>query len=131
MPDTTRLAEAAGRAHPAGAFATERPPTGLACVETDRGGRLAAFAASHRRDASTHCAKRPLFIANALKRHLVGLEEVADGVWPIHFCHVLLGRVDERDYIIEPNHHLSPMLPVYSVTYLPGSSDLELFKDTF
>lgn len=21
-------------------------------------------------------------------------------VWSIHFCHVLLGRVDERDYII-------------------------------
>jgi transposase InsO family protein len=44
--------------------------------------------------------KRLLFIANALKQHLVGLEEIADGVWSIHFCHVLLGRVDERDYII-------------------------------
>jgi len=30
----------------------------------------------------------------------VGLEEVADGIWSIHFCRVLLGRVDERDYII-------------------------------
>jgi hypothetical protein len=30
----------------------------------------------------------------------VGLEEVDDGIWSIHFCHVLLGRVDERDYII-------------------------------
>lgn len=39
-------------------------------------------------------------LANALKRHPVGLEEVADGVWSIHFCQVLLGRVDERDYII-------------------------------
>jgi transposase InsO family protein len=44
--------------------------------------------------------KRLLFLANALKQHPVGLEEVADGVWSIHFCHVLLGRVDERDYII-------------------------------
>jgi transposase InsO family protein len=44
--------------------------------------------------------KRLLFIANALKQHPVGLEEAADGVWSIHFCHVLLGRVDERDYII-------------------------------
>ncbi len=44
--------------------------------------------------------KRLLFIANALKQHPVGLEEIADGVWSIHFCHVLLGRVDERDYII-------------------------------
>src|SRR5216683_2827656 len=44
--------------------------------------------------------KRLLFIANALKQHPIGLEEVADGIWSIHFCHVLLGRVDERDYII-------------------------------
>jgi transposase InsO family protein len=44
--------------------------------------------------------KRRLFIANALKQHPVGLEEVADGIWSIHFCRVLLGRVDERDYII-------------------------------
>jgi transposase InsO family protein len=44
--------------------------------------------------------KRLLFISNALKQHPVGLEEVDDGIWSIHFCHVLLGRVDERDYII-------------------------------
>ena len=44
--------------------------------------------------------QRLLFIANALKQHPVGLEEVDDGIWSIHFCHVLLGRVDERDYII-------------------------------
>lgn len=44
--------------------------------------------------------KRLLFIANALKQHPVGLEEVDDGIWSIHFCHVLLSRVDERDYII-------------------------------
>src|SRR5437899_12801112 len=39
--------------------------------------------------------KRLLFLANALKQHPVGLEEVEDGIWSIHFCHVLLGRVDE------------------------------------
>jgi hypothetical protein len=44
--------------------------------------------------------KRLLFIANALKQHPVGLEEVDDGIWSIHFCHVLLGPVDEQDYII-------------------------------
>jgi transposase InsO family protein len=44
--------------------------------------------------------KRLLFLANALKQHPVGLEEVADGIWSLHFCHVLLGRIDERDYII-------------------------------
>src|SRR5438105_273813 len=31
--------------------------------------------------------KRLLFLANALKQHPVGLEEIDDGVWSIHFCH--------------------------------------------
>src|SRR6266436_5526693 len=44
--------------------------------------------------------KRLLFIANSLKQHVLGLEEVDDGVWSIYFCHVLLARVDERDYLI-------------------------------
>jgi putative transposase len=43
---------------------------------------------------------RRLFIANALKQHVLGLEEVDDGVWSIYFCNVLLGRIDERDYVI-------------------------------
>src|SRR5256714_2739163 len=46
--------------------------------------------------------KRLLFLSNALQQHPVGLEEVHDGIWSIHFCHVLLGRVDERDYLIRP-----------------------------
>ncbi len=29
-------------------------------------------------------------------------EEVDDGIWSIHFCQVLLGRLDERDSIIRP-----------------------------
>jgi len=44
--------------------------------------------------------KRLVFIANALKQHPIGLEEVADGIWSIYFCRVLLGRIDERDYIV-------------------------------
>ena len=44
--------------------------------------------------------KRLLFLANALKQHQGGLEEVDDGIWSLHFCHVLLGRIDERDSII-------------------------------
>jgi putative transposase len=44
--------------------------------------------------------KRLLFIANALKQHTIGLEEIADGIWSIHFCRVLIGRLDEREYII-------------------------------
>jgi len=41
-----------------------------------------------------------LFIANALKQHHIGLEETDDGIWSIHFCPVLLGRLDEQDYRI-------------------------------
>jgi putative transposase len=44
--------------------------------------------------------KKILFIANALKQNLIGLDEVDDGVWSIYLCNVLLARVDERDYII-------------------------------
>lgn len=43
---------------------------------------------------------RLLFIANALKQHHIGLEEVDDGIWSIYFGRVLLARLDERDYII-------------------------------
>jgi putative transposase len=43
---------------------------------------------------------RLLFIAKALQQHAIGLEEVADGIWSIHFCRVLLGRFDERDFVI-------------------------------
>jgi putative transposase len=44
--------------------------------------------------------KRLLFIANSLKQHVLGLEEIDDGVWSIYFCHVLLARIDERDYVL-------------------------------
>jgi putative transposase len=44
--------------------------------------------------------KRLVFIANPLKQHPIGFEEVADGIWSIYFCQVLLGRIDERDCII-------------------------------
>ena len=30
--------------------------------------------------------KRLLFIANWLKQHTIGREEVDDGIWSIHFC---------------------------------------------
>jgi transposase InsO family protein len=45
---------------------------------------------------------RLLFVAHALTHHPIGLEEVDDGVWSIYFCQVLLGRLDERDYILRP-----------------------------
>jgi putative transposase len=44
--------------------------------------------------------RRLLFIANALKQHHIGLEEVDDGLWSIYFCRVLLAKLNERDYVI-------------------------------
>lgn len=41
-----------------------------------------------------------LFISHALGQLAIGLEEVADGVWSIHFHSVLLARFNERDYIL-------------------------------
>lgn len=43
---------------------------------------------------------RLVFIANALKQQLIGLEEIDDGIWSIYFCTVLLARLDERDYVL-------------------------------
>jgi transposase InsO family protein len=44
--------------------------------------------------------KRLLFIATSLKQEVVGLEEIDDGIWSLYFCHVLLARIDERDYVL-------------------------------
>jgi hypothetical protein len=69
--------------------------------------RPAALPAPRCRPAHHDAAQRSLdgglqgtLPANALKQHPVGLGEIADGVWSIHFCRVVLGRVDERDDII-------------------------------
>jgi hypothetical protein len=43
---------------------------------------------------------RLLFLSNPLKGHLVGLEEVDDGVWAIYFNTILIAKLDERGYII-------------------------------
>lgn len=43
---------------------------------------------------------RLLLIANALKQHHIGLEEVDAGIWSIYLGPVLLARLAERDYII-------------------------------
>ena len=52
-------------------------------------------------DAGTiRVQSRLLYLANALDNYSVGLEEVDDGIWSIHFGTVLLARFDERDDII-------------------------------
>ncbi len=44
--------------------------------------------------------RKLLFLAKPLKQLLVGLEEVDDGIWSIHFNRVLLARFDEREYVL-------------------------------
>ena len=49
---------------------------------------------------TTRFKKRLVFTANPLKQPPIGFEEAADGLWSICGCRVLLGRIDERDYVI-------------------------------
>jgi transposase InsO family protein len=46
--------------------------------------------------------KRPLFVSKALVHLPLGLEEVADGLWAVHFCQTRLAHVDERDRVLQP-----------------------------
>jgi len=46
--------------------------------------------------------RKLVYLAKALKQHPVDLEEIAAGVWSIHFCHVRLGHLDEWDDVIRP-----------------------------
>jgi putative transposase len=45
-------------------------------------------------------ANRVLYLANALTRELVGMDEVDDGVWHIFVNRVLIATLDERDDIV-------------------------------
>jgi putative transposase len=40
---------------------------------------------------------RVLFLSQALKQEWIGLEEIEDGTWSLHFYDVLLARLDERE----------------------------------
>ena len=42
--------------------------------------------------------RRQIFLSQALSEEWIAFEEVADGVWSLHFYDVLLGRLDERDF---------------------------------
>src|SRR5437879_9015463 len=71
---------------------------------------------------TTRLKKRLLFLANALKQHPVGLEEVEDGSGRFTSATCCWGGSTSEITSSEPNANVSPMLPVYSVTYLPGCS---------
>jgi putative transposase len=47
-------------------------------------------------------AGRPLFLSEVLAGHEVGFEAVDEGQWSIYFVTVLLGRFDERRWVIHP-----------------------------
>ena len=54
---------------------------------------------------------RLLYLSTALRQHRIGLEEVDDGIWSLHFCNVLLGRIDERKALVKGQ---------LGVTHVPG-----------
>lgn len=41
---------------------------------------------------------RCIFLSETLAREEIGLEEIDDGIWSIHFYNILLGRLDERKF---------------------------------
>ena len=45
--------------------------------------------------------KQVVFLSQALKQEWIGLEEIADGLWSVHFYDVLLARLDERSFILQ------------------------------
>lgn len=47
---------------------------------------------------------KPLSVSTVLTEEYVGMEEVNNGVWSVHFGPVLLGRMDERDRRIRGPH---------------------------
>ena len=62
---------------------------------------------------------RLLSIANALKQHYIGLEEVEDSIWPICFCRVTPCPRTQGGLLSQ----LSSILPVRAVTDPPGCSE--------
>ena len=40
---------------------------------------------------------RRIFVSKTLSGEFVGLEEIDDGIWPLYYGPVLLGRFDERE----------------------------------
>ncbi len=86
MPNGRRLSRTPPRAYPGSLPPLEYPGHFLMKRVTNAG--------------TFRLKRRLLFIANALKQHPIGLEEVNDGIWSIYFCRVLLGRIGERDYIL-------------------------------
>jgi len=51
-------------------------------------------------DSTLRWSRRKVFVSSLLKGHVVGLEQIADGVWSVYFGPVHLGWLDETDYRI-------------------------------
>jgi hypothetical protein len=62
---------------------------------------------------------RQLFISDTLLQEDIALEETGDGIWSIDFYDVLLARLEEYAFRLLPEN-VSSMLPIYSVTDVPG-----------
>ena len=55
-----------------------------------------------RRDGYIKWQGKMLFVSEVLRGEPVGLEEVDDGIWSLHFSSLLLARFDERHRILKP-----------------------------
>ena len=45
--------------------------------------------------------KQVTFLSQALKQEWIGLEEVEDGIWSVHFYDVVLARFDEHSMTLQ------------------------------
>ena len=54
---------------------------------------------------------RNLSITRALVGQYIGLQEIADGQWAIHFESLQLGQYDERRHRLQPARRLTPSTP--------------------
>ena len=50
------------------------------------------------KDGNIRFKKHQFFVSKALAHEYLGLEEIADGVWSLHFYDRVLARFDERDW---------------------------------
>jgi hypothetical protein len=53
-----------------------------------------------------HHQGQRIYVASLLKGEHVGIEEIADGVWNVHFGPVRLGRFEMRDAAKSSNNYL-------------------------
>ena len=86
--------EALGQATPAAHFTSSLRPFPEKIPALEYPGYFETRKADHKGMVSWRGKK--IFLASPLARHLLGFEEIDDGLWSIHFASTVIGRFNER-----------------------------------